>query len=317
MSAAGTSFHRSVLVVEDEELYLRALVMDFEGRGYRVTACRDLESGESAYREMISRGSGLLLVIDLIQPGENGGYLGGLDLLRRLRPGPGVEVVVLADNEAAWLQRAVSSLGAARLVRKPDLRRTAPEHLDRAVQAFLADLSQQPREEDRPLPAPVSDIGEAGLLLGALEDLRRAPDRASVLLVAMRRAADMASRGILFDVEGDHLRSLGGFGLGDGMDAATRDRILELDQDTLPGRAFWSARLQRARRGDLAALMPDPPMPLPEEAVALPIIGPEGVAAVLYADTGGGEAPFKGLPVLSAMADAVSLALEGVQGRSG
>jgi len=306
-----------VLVVDDEELYLRALVADFQHRGFKVTARRDMGGAEAAFREMARRGERPVLVVDLIQPGENGGHLGGLDLLRRLQPEPATEIVALVDSEAAWLSTTAQSLGAARVIRKPDIRRTEPEHLDRALKGFLGEVAGEAPVR-APQPTPEADPPERGAepisLLGALEELRHAPDRVAVLLLVMRLASDLASRGVLYEVEGDHLRGLGSFGLSDEDASHVTDRLLALDQDSLQGRAFWSGRLQRARGKDLTALSQDLSGPGPEEAVALPIIGPGGVAAVLYTDSGDAPDGLADLRPLSALAGTASLALERFHG---
>ncbi len=315
MIPKGASSGSPVLVVDDEELYLRALVADLGRRGFQVTARRDLLAAEAAYREMEAQGALPLLVVDLIQPGENGGYLGGLDLLRRLGLAPGRGTVALADSEAPWLATAARSLGAQRVVLKPDLRRTAPEHLDRALKGFLSEVAGEEADSKGepdaaagdPPPAP-ADVA----LLGALEELRHAPDRASVLLLVMRLASEMAARGILYEVQGDHLRGLGRFGLDDEAGAAGV-ATLGLDVDSLPGRAFWSARMQRLAGADGHTLLPPLPGGPPAEAISLPVLGPGGVAAVLYADTGPRpEGRLPDLRPLTALAGTASLALEGL-----
>ena len=150
--------HPPALVVDDEELYLRALVGDLRRRGFTVTARRDLEQAAQAYRELSKSGSPPLLIVDLIQPGENGGYLGGLDLLRGIRPEPGQPVIALADSEAKWLEQAARSLGAERVVRKPDLRRAIPEHLDREMRDFLLRVAgMQPLMQEQEQMVPGQD----------------------------------------------------------------------------------------------------------------------------------------------------------------
>jgi len=216
------------------------------------------------------------------------------------------------DSEAAWLSTTAQSLGAARVIRKPDIRRTEPEHLDRALKGFLGEVAgKSPARASQPAPDPdpAERPAEPSSLLGALEELRHAPDRVAVLLLVMRLASDLASRGVLYEVEGDHLRGLGSFGLSDEDASHVTDRLLALDQDSLPGRAFWSGRLQRARGKDLTALAHDLSGPHPVEAVALPIIGPGGVAAVLYTDSGDPPDGLADLRPLSALAGTASLAL--------
>jgi hypothetical protein len=229
-----------------------------------------------------------------------------------LQAEPASEVVALVDSEAAWLSTTAQSLGAARVIRKPDLRRTEPEHLDQALSGFLGEVAgEAPSRAPQPTPepAPAERSAEPSSLLGALEELRHAPDRIAVLLLVMRLASDLATRGVLYDVEGDHLRGLGSFGLCDEDASRVTERLLALDKDSLPGRAFWSGRLQRAQGKDLTALSHDLSGPLPAEAVALPIIGPGGVAAVIYTDSGDTPDGLADLRPLSALAGTASLAL--------
>jgi hypothetical protein len=254
------------------------------------------------------------MIVDLIQPGEAGGMLGGLDLLRRLRPGPPVEVIALTDNDAAWLASAAGTLGASQVVRKPDLRRTAPEHLDRVVRDFLAIVAG---EAPPPAPAPADPVEPSGApaphtleaLLGAIEELRHMRDRESILLLVLRASAEFVARGLLFELYEDRLRGLGSFGLGEEAAARIGEVSVPLDRDTLPGRAFWSARLQRIAGEGIRDLLPDLPGPLPTSALALPILGTSGVVGILYTDDGGGEALPDPRP-LSALVATASLALD-------
>jgi CheY-like chemotaxis protein len=295
--------HAPVILVDDEGLYLRAVCRGLEQRGHTVVACSDLETAEAAYHRMVGEGCHPALVVDLIQPGENNGHLGGLDLLRRLRPAPGRPVVAVMDSDAAWLEQAARSLGATRVVRKPDLRRFEPEHLDQALNRYTAAIVGEPvSTRDEPgsaamapaapasPAAPAVPAGQvASLVLGALEELRHMRDRAGVLLLLMRLASELAARGMLLEVSGDHLKVLGCFGA----DAVAAGDILPLDRDSLTTRAFWSARLQRGRQvsaGDLPGGLEPAGS---GEAIAMPILGPDGVVAVLYADAGinGGSLP--------------------------
>lgn len=305
----------AVILVDDEELYLRALLEDYRRRGFAVTVRRDMRGGEQAYRELRRQGRSPVLVVDLIQPGDDGGYLGGLDLLRRLRPSPEAEVIALADSQAAWLGTVACSLGARRTVTKPDLRRAEPEHLDAAMHRFLDEVAGRRRQPTatRPGHRAVGSMND-GLLLGALEEMRHLQDRPSVLLLVMRFAAEVVSRGVLYEVGGDRLQVLGRFGL---PDSGPEGEDLPLERDTLPGRAFWSGRLEKAQGTDLVTLMPVLPTPRPCEAMALPVLGTDGVAAVIYGDSGSATDGLPDLAALSALAATASLALRGRSDRVG
>jgi len=147
-----------------------------------------------------------------------------------------------------------------------------------------------------------------GVLLGALEELCHARDRVAILLLVMRVAGDLASRGMLMEVEGDHLKVLGRFGVPGGGGEET----LPLDKDSLPARAFWSARLQHATCPASAALpasLGDPPG---GDAIAIPLQGPDGITAVIYADSGPQGGTLPELRPLIAVAGAARMALAGL-----
>ena len=133
-----------VVLADDEALYLRAVAAVLEERGHQVIACPDLAGAEAAFRRLAGEGRRPSLVVDLIQPGDGGSHLGGLDLLRRLRPQPHVPVVAMVNSSAAWLEKAASSLGAGRVIRKPDLFHLDPEHIDQALRSFAGAVAGDP-----------------------------------------------------------------------------------------------------------------------------------------------------------------------------
>jgi hypothetical protein len=63
-------------------------------------------------------------------------------------------------------------------------------------------------------------------------------------------------------------------------------------------------------------LLPPLPGDPPAEAIAMPVLGPGGVAAVVYADSGAGPAgSLPDLRPLTALAGTASLALDGLANR--
>ncbi|MCZ6746247.1 MAG: hypothetical protein O7C74_03405 [Acidobacteria bacterium] len=316
--------HAPVVIVDDEGLYRRALAGGLEKRGHAVICCDDLPAAEATFRRLEDEGRRPSLVVDLIQPGEGNGHLGGLDLLRRLRPAGSRPIIAVMNSDASWLEQAARSLGATRVVRKPDLRRIEPEHLDNALSAFARQVAGEDTacEPAGRVPLPPGENGNStspersqaplqaeGVLLGALEELCYARDRVAILLLVMRVAADLAARGMLMEVDGDHLKVLGRFG----MDVSEDEENIPLDRDNLPARAFWSARLQRATCPPAKALpagLGDPPQ---GDAIAFPLLGPDGIIAVIYADSGPQGGPLPELRPLIALAGAARMALAGLR----
>jgi len=311
-----------VVIADDEGLYRRALAGGLAARGHAVICCDDLPAAEATFRRLEGEGRRPSLVVDLIQPGEGNGHLGGLDLLRRLRPAGARPIVAVMNSDASWLEQAARSLGATRVVRKPDLRRIEPEHLDNALSVFAGQVAGDDPdcEPARFTALPAGENGSSrqdrsqvplladGVLLGALEELCHARDRGAILLLVMRLAADLAARGMLMEVDGDHLKVLGRFGI----DVVEDEEIIPLDRDNLPARAFWSARLQRATCPPAEALPTGLGQPPSGDAIAYPLLGPDGIVAVIYADSGpqGGSLPE--LRPLIALAGAARMALAGL-----
>ena len=300
---AGSTLIRRVLILsDDEELYLRALAADLQARGFAVRPALTIRDAESLLREAVERGEAPGLIVDIIQPGPEGGWLGGLDLLRRVRPEPDAQVIALLDSESEWLGGAARRLGAGRVVVKPDLRRAEPEHLDRALRLCAAEIAGEPVEGGgvsarRPDP-----------LLSALEELQPDGDRSSLLLLLMRYAAGSAARGVLYDVDGDRLRPLGGFGRLE--TTAPGGDAVPLDRDTLPGRAFWSGRVQASAPPEALALAPGLGGPMPVQALSVPVFGPGGVTAVLYVEASDAALPPPAPRPLAALAAVISRLLE-------
>ena len=301
---AGSSLIRRVLVLsDDEDLYRTALAADLEARGFTVRAAATIRDAESLWGAAAARGEDPGLVVDIIQPAPEGGWLGGLDLLRRLRPGPAAQAVALVDSEAGWLGSAARRLGATRLVVKPDLRRASPS----TSIASSMHARRRSRETGRP-PAPLLRRS------GPTRSWRRSRSSSRTATGARCSSCSCASppgsaaRGVLYDVDGDRLRPLGGFGRAEA--AHPGGEPLPLDRDTLPGRAFWSGRMQRSRPPEAVALAPGLGGSIPHQSLSVPVFGPGGVTAVLYVEANDEGMPPPASRPLAALAAVISRLLE-------
>lgn len=100
-----------VLLVDDEEQFLKALSQRLAGRGMRIEAA---SSGEEALRQ--ARGKDFdAIVLDLVMPG-----LDGLDVLKRLRKeNPELQIIMLTGH--ATVEKSVEAIreGAVELLEKP------------------------------------------------------------------------------------------------------------------------------------------------------------------------------------------------------
>jgi DNA-binding response OmpR family regulator len=100
-----------VLLVDDEEEFVRTLAQRLDLRGI---TCRVALNGESGLRMIEERAPDVVL-LDLHMPG-----LTGLDVLERIRSGhPGVGVIMLTGHEAAQDGLDAVRLGAFDSMTKP------------------------------------------------------------------------------------------------------------------------------------------------------------------------------------------------------
>jgi DNA-binding response OmpR family regulator len=100
-----------VLLVDDEEEFVRTLAQRLDLRGI---TCRVALNGESGLRMIEERAPDVVL-LDMHMPG-----LTGLDVLERIRSGhPGVGVIMLTGHEAAQDGLDVVRLGAFDSMTKP------------------------------------------------------------------------------------------------------------------------------------------------------------------------------------------------------
>ncbi len=100
-----------VLLVDDEEQFLKALSQRLEGRGMKIEAAT---SGEDALRQ--AKGKDFdAIVLDLVMPG-----LDGLDVLKQLRQeNPDLQIIMLTGH--ATVEKSVEAIkeGAVELLEKP------------------------------------------------------------------------------------------------------------------------------------------------------------------------------------------------------
>lgn len=100
-----------VLLVDDEEQFLKALSQRLTGRGMKIEA---VNSGEDALRQ--AKGKDFdAIVLDLVMPG-----LDGLEVLKQLRQeNPDLQIIMLTGH--ATVEKSVEAIkqGAVELLEKP------------------------------------------------------------------------------------------------------------------------------------------------------------------------------------------------------
>jgi DNA-binding NtrC family response regulator len=130
----GTSERTSILIVEDDSSYRRALAKTFAKAGYAVTVAPD---GQEAL-QLLEKGSFDLVLTDLKMPGKS-----GLDLLRALRNRmPRLKVVIMTGYGTRDSYLEAKALEVSGFLLKPLAR-------DYLLWAVRETLNQHDCPEDR------------------------------------------------------------------------------------------------------------------------------------------------------------------------
>jgi DNA-binding response OmpR family regulator len=135
-----------ILVVEDEEKIARFVELELGHEGYEVVKCLDGRQG----LELAEGGGFDLIVLDIMLPGIN-----GLEVLRRIRKGSEVPVIMLTARDAVMDKVSGLDMGANDYITKPF-----------AIEELLARIRACLRQRQA-APAAVLTRGE--LILDALK----------------------------------------------------------------------------------------------------------------------------------------------------
>jgi hypothetical protein len=183
-----------------------------------------------------------------------------------------------------------------------------PEGLFREsdLQPVLDEVSEEAKQ--REAERSREKAGSAAQLTEALVDLDRARSQSELLQALLSQSGRIASRVAVFLAQAGRLKGWGGHGLGDG-EAALKEMEIEVPEDSVWARLLAGhgvVRLSSTERGDLSSRLE---VPLPREAVLVPLVLRDRVAAAVYADQVGGDGP---LPVesLQALTYCTALAIE-------
>lgn len=119
---------RSVLIIDDDELFRKFLRLALEGFGFAVAEAQDGLEGMRCY----SKGKFDLVITDLVMPGKE-----GLETIRELRQqDPGVRIIAISGGgrpgHGDYLPLA-RAFGAAEVIDKP----FTPERLSAAIAKVL------------------------------------------------------------------------------------------------------------------------------------------------------------------------------------
>ena len=245
--------NRTLIFVDDDPLF-RGIARDvLQRRGFRVISCETCASCLAAVDREAGSGVAPAVAADIVMPTtDNQGFLGGLELLEKVRRAhPEVPVVAITAYPDENVRAQVLEMGGQFLLKPgagdtgdidsffstltvllgernvagnppippppPDpasVKTGAPPRTDRekAVEALKENLTAFARQESV-MAAVTLAPAEMAFLREMLEELRNPRAASEIGLLILRFAAELLNRAILFVVKGGKAIGLGGFGV--------------------------------------------------------------------------------------------------------
>ena len=334
----------TVVLVDDEPEILEAVGNEFKGRGLRVWTAAGPADGAALACRHAQAGEPVVVVCDLNMLSSTGrNFYGGFELVRRLKKS-GLDLPILLTTERLpdQARQRARELGIAKVAFKPSVSKLDAEDYRADLRAFAGSLMRhicgltasvppKPAEAERPAPPQNEPRGEPvrmeekeqdPLLLDFITSMTEqllSPQRSlDISRMVLQVASKYFERGILFLVQEDSARGMGGFGLAtteSGSAEMARNLVIDLkeaqplaqviqtrkalrvgeDADGLQGSLFTRIGRGRAREGAL-----------------LPMLNSRDVLTVLYGDNPASGKPvgkLRGLEIFIAQA---GIALENV-----
>jgi CheY-like chemotaxis protein len=240
-----------LVLVDDDAAFRDDLAARLGGRGFRVTACDGVAAGLREIEREAARGAPAL-VTDIVMPTlDNQGFLGGLELIEKVRASrPEVPIVAVTAYPDENIREKVDELGGRFLVKPAggaagagDFAASIAEILGAAAPMPPVAVSAPaaaspppiiptppaavaapapppvavatPHAATEPLTAPPAGLGsgEEALLREMLRELHGPRATSELGLLVLRFAAELLNRAVLFVVKGGQAVGLGGFGV--------------------------------------------------------------------------------------------------------
>jgi len=324
-----------LVLIDDDARFLDTVSRQAQTANLSVSTATDTRAALERLRLLDDDDSPKAMVVDLVMPRSSGrGYLGGLEVLKQAHlMGVAEQVFLALDQPHQDAEELADRLGAAGVLQKPKGGEGVTELLNPVL--FLlgrdpmltpgGDLISQLRDELGEGPAKGGDdLASFGhdptksleVLKSLLGELNTPSFKEEVPLLVLRFASSFFSRGALFvvDEEQQTLAGLGAFGLGPGDAGRTIHAVkLPLGSDTVFTRCFHERNGVRQPYFESEynqRLLTSLGGPKPKEVYTAPLISPDGIEGVLYADNAIDQRPFPDIALFEIFLQQAGAAIE-------
>lgn len=314
---------KGVVVIDDDPKTLESIKKGLKAKGYAVFVREKTETALHIISELKNKGSGLVVVSDLIMPRMDGtGILGGIETLELLRGGfPDIPVILMTDHANREAEKRAKDMGVYSYIDKPKRAQFGSDRDQNAVTIFLdnlegilksifekgtgassaglVNLAEDLKEEFEAvgniLPGefvnnyPPSSPG-ISMLKSMIEELNAPEGGKQITLLTLRFASELMNRSVIFLVKSDRFEGLGQFGIEiDGEAADKRVRTMKVSRDvpSILKDAFDLGKHIKKKMEDTEGnryIIDNLGGLYPSESYVAPIIADGKVVVLLYCD---------------------------------
>jgi CheY-like chemotaxis protein len=319
------------LVLLEEDRASRGLLADYLGKqGFVVHAVDAVSLAGELVKRLASEDKDIALVTDLIIPSfDREGYLGGLDLLERLKQENfDIPVIIMTEHLDVNMRHKAYLLGATNYLFKPNTIDVPFEQREFLYVQFAEELSCILRRlfdalgKARFLPDSLKKRRDEGsirrqirILKEMVEELKQPENASQISLLALRIASEVLERAFLFLVKTEEYIGVGGFGLKRMVAITDRLRRIKIP---LFGNSIFDILLKTKRtyKGEIIDtkwnryLISELEGVKPREVVAVPILSKGKVIAILYGDNADSGEPIENIEGIEIFMSQVGIAFE-------
>jgi CheY-like chemotaxis protein len=336
-SASGEQ-QRTVLLVEDEATIRQMMTNHLRRKGFEVYQADSSSAAIGLCKELIATRPSVWIITDLVMPTSAGnGYLGGLEIVESVRRiNTTVPILIMTDFEDVKAQNRAFSLGVHQFQKKPSVDKTTLKNFeaswrqftDRIIEAFQQPPHRLLKTESGLHPEVSEDKSEdsaasAKLLLSSLEALKELlqtiqekENLSKLCSFLLDYAAEFFDRAIFFEVDGDFIQGVNGFGnTGDAEIMAEKTRRIRFD---IRDQSIFSKTMNK-KQPHIGKLADTPTNRkfvsmtgtlLPTQMVMIPLIGNNEVIAMIYGDNAVNKKPIRNVEGLEIFLVQAGIALE-------
>jgi len=321
---------RHLVLVEEDPTSRRWIGDYLKKQRFIVHAVDSVSLAYELVKRLLSEDKDLVLVSDLIIPSfERDGYLGGLDLLERMKEeNLDVPVIIMTEHLDVNVRHKAYLLGATNYLFKPsaldapfDQREYLYVQFAEELSCILRRLFDTLSKAKSPL-SPSAIKGNEGairrqirILKEMVEELKQPESSSQISLLALRIASEVLERAFLFLVKAKEYVGVGGFGLK--RMAAMNERLRSIRIPLFENSVFdILLKTKKTYKGELPDtkwnryLISELEGVKPKEVVAVPILSKGKVVAILYGDNGEGGKPIENIEGIEIFMSQVGIAFE-------